>query len=62
MRCVWVKANHRAETLPLLPSSWREEVGHLRPPVNNSLKGDSSWLNLVNGKDRETPDGWLVEQ
>jgi hypothetical protein len=23
------------------------------------LKGDSSWLNLINGKDRETPDGWI---
>lgn len=60
MRCVWVKANHRAETMPLLPQSWREEVGHLRPPVNNQLKGDSSWLNLMNGKDRETPAGWQV--
>ncbi len=60
MRCVWVKANHRAQTMPLLPTSWREEIGHLRPPVNNQLKGDSSWLNLMNGKDRETPEGWRV--
>jgi hypothetical protein len=62
MRCVWVKANHRAETMPLLPKSWREEVGHLRPPVNNSLKGESSWLNLMSGKDRQTPAGWLVDE
>jgi len=59
MQCVWVKANHRAEHMPLLPKAWRAEVGHLRPPVNNELKGDSSWLNLQSGIDRETPEGWL---
>lgn len=59
MQCVWVKANHRAEHMPLLPKAWRAEVGHLRPPVNNELKGDSSWLNLQSGVDRETPEGWL---
>lgn len=58
MQCVWVKANHRAENLPLLPQSWRDEIGHLRAPVNNSLAGDSSWMNLVSGADRKTPTGW----
>jgi hypothetical protein len=58
MRCVWVKANDRAENLPLLPKSWREEIDHLFPPVNNALKGDSAWINLFNGKDRQTPAGW----
>ena len=59
MECVWVKANRRAESMPLLPKSWREEVSHMRPPVNNALKGDSSWINLINGKDRQTPAGWI---
>ena len=58
MQCVWVKANHRTENLPLLPQSWRDEIGHLRAPVNNSLAGDSSWMNLVSGADRKTPTGW----
>ena len=58
MQCVWVEANHRAENLPLLPQSWRDEIGHLRAPVNNSLAGDSSWMNLVSGADRKTPTGW----
>lgn len=58
MRCVWVTAHHRAETLPLLPASWRAEIAHLRPPVDNSLQGTSSWLNLVSGRDRATPAGW----
>ena len=62
MQCVWVKANHRAQTMLGLPKSWREEISHLRPPVNNALKGDSSWINLINGKDRETPAGWIGVQ
>jgi hypothetical protein len=58
MRCVWVKAEDRSRTMPLLPRSWRDEFNHLRPPVNNALKGTSSWLNLLNGRDRQTPPGW----
>jgi hypothetical protein len=57
MRCVWVKAEKRSRTWPLLPA-WKAEFNHLRPPVNNELQGDSSWLNLVNGKDHMTPEGW----
>lgn len=58
MRCVWVKAHDRAEHLPLLPASWREEIGHLRPPVDNSLAGTSSWRNFLTKRDRVTPRGW----
>jgi hypothetical protein len=59
MECVWLKAERRSRTLPLLPSSWRAHFGTLRPPVDNRLQGDSSWVNFVRGKDRATPDGWL---
>jgi hypothetical protein len=59
MQCVWVKANKRAATMLGLPKSWREEISHMRPPVNNALNGESSWINLANGKDRETPAGWI---
>jgi hypothetical protein len=58
MRCVWVKAENRARTMPLLPKSWREHIHDLRPPVNNALEGDSAWVNLFNGKDQQTPAGW----
>ena len=37
---------------------WREEFNHLRPPVDNRLKGTSSWANFVSGRDRQTPAGW----
>lgn len=58
MRCIWVKAEERSRTMPLLPKKWREEFSHMRPPVNNELKGDASWVNLITGRDRVTPEGW----
>ena len=57
MRCVWVKAYERSRRMPL----WREGFGHLRPPVDNSLEGTSSWKNLVTGRDRQTPAGWHAD-
>lgn len=58
MRCVWVKAEERSRTLPLLPRKWREEIHHTRPPVDNQLEGDASWVNFATGRDRVTPAGW----
>jgi hypothetical protein len=54
MKCVWLKAFERSERLPI----WREHFDELRPPVDNSLKGSSSWINLVTGRDRRRPPGW----
>jgi len=61
MRCVWVKAEERSRTLPLMPQDWRDHFNNLRPPVDNRLKGTSSWRNLLSGRDRETPPGWTPE-
>ena len=58
MRCVWLKAYERSREWPLIPRTWRAEFNHLRPPVDNRLRGDSSWVNLVTGRDRVTPAGW----
>ena len=58
MRCVWVKAEDRSRNMPLLPTVWREHFNNLRPPVDNRLKGTSSWKNAISGRDKETPDGW----
>ena len=60
MRCVWTKAFERTQDWPL-PGAWKGEFNHLRPPVDNRLKGTSSWLNLKSGRDRETPPGWTPE-
>jgi Methylene-tetrahydrofolate reductase C terminal len=58
MRCVWLRGYERSRRLPLLPASWRDEFNHLRPPVDNRLRGTSSWINLATGRDRKTPAGW----
>jgi Methylene-tetrahydrofolate reductase C terminal len=54
VRCVWLNAYERSERLPL----WRGHIDDLRPPVDNSLQGSSSWLNLLSGRDRQVPEGW----
>jgi hypothetical protein len=56
MRCVWLRGYERSRKLPL----WRSHFNELRPPVDNSLHGTSSWKNLVTGRDRRTPPGWNV--
>jgi len=61
MKCVWLKAFERSESMPLLPKRWRSEFNHLRPPVDNQLKGGSSWVNFVTKRDQQTPPGWAPE-
>ena len=60
MPCVWLVAERRATALPL-PRVWREGIDHLRPPVDNSLQDTASWVNLVTGRDRQTPAGWMTD-
>ncbi len=52
--CVWVQAWERSRKLPL----FRDHMHHLNPPVDWRLKGTSSWINLVTGRDRQRPAGW----
>jgi Methylene-tetrahydrofolate reductase C terminal len=58
MECVWLKAERRARTLPLLPSSWRDHFGDLRPPLDNRLRGTSAWANAATRRDQAVPEGW----
>ena len=46
MRCVWLKAYDAVARRCRCCRAWREEFNHLRPPVDNQLRGDSSWVNL----------------
>jgi len=55
MRCVWVTAVERSRRLP-----WAAEMAQLRPPVDNRLRGTSSWRNLLSGRARVVPRGWRV--
>jgi Methylene-tetrahydrofolate reductase C terminal len=47
MQCVWVTAYARSQRL-----FWPEEFHDLRPPVDWSLQGSSSWVNLLTRRDR----------
>ncbi|HMQ54562.1 MAG TPA: methylenetetrahydrofolate reductase C-terminal domain-containing protein [Anaerolineae bacterium] len=74
--CGGVRANGHCEVIPELPCVWVQawerssrmaEYGHeiklIQPPVNRTLQYSSSWINLAEGLDRQTPPGWqLAEQ
>ena len=47
MGCVWVGAYEKSQRL-----LWPEEIHDLRPPVNWSLQGSSSWINALTGLDQ----------
>ena len=45
--CVWVNAHRRSQKLP-----WPDELHDLRPPVDWSIQGSASWVNLLTGRDQ----------
>ncbi len=47
MTCVWVRAYAFSQKLP-----WADEIHDLRPPVDWSLQGSASWVNLATGRDQ----------
>jgi hypothetical protein len=57
MECVWAKAERRSHH-PMNPSAWEAHFSHLRPPVDNTLRGTASWANLLTRRDQQTPPGW----
>ena len=61
MRCVWVKAYGRAESLPLLPGTWREHLRTLRPPVDNRLAGPRPGATSSAAATGRCPRGWEHE-
>ena len=54
MPCVWVQAWERSQKMTI----YEGEMMHLQPPVNRQLQGTSSWINMAEGIDMETPAGW----
>jgi hypothetical protein len=45
--CVWFKAYDRSRRL-----LWPDAIHGLRPPVDWSLEGGSSWINYLTGRDQ----------
>jgi len=54
MVCVWVDAYERSLRMPL----YGHQFAALQPPLNNQLKGTSSWINMFHGIDTKLPEGW----
>lgn len=54
MKCVWVEAYQRSLRMP----KYGYQFASLQPPVNNQLKGTSSWINMFHGIDTDLPPGW----
>ena len=45
--CVWLKAYQQSQRL-----FWPHEIHDLRPPVDWSIQGSSSWINYLTGRDQ----------
>jgi hypothetical protein len=55
MPCVWAVAYERAMEMP----KYGHEFARLQPPMNNQLKGTSSWINMFHEIDVDLPLGWM---
>ena len=56
MPCVWVQAWERSRRMP----EYGEDIRVLQPPVNHALQSTSAWINMIEGRDAETPPGWSL--
>jgi hypothetical protein len=54
MPCVWVQAWERSAHMP----AYGDEIGLIQPPLNRTLQGSSSWINLIDRRDIAAPRGW----
>jgi len=55
MQCVWVRAYDYSQRL-----IWAHEIHDLRPPVDWSIQGSASWINLLTGRD-QIRSGCMIE-
>jgi len=69
--CGGVRANGHCEVIPEIACVWTQawrrdaqmahyagEIQLLQPPVNRTLQQTSSWANMLDGVDNQTPPGW----
>ena len=52
--CVWVQAWERSRAM----GAYGDEIVLLQPPVNRTLDGSASWVNMAEGIDQVVPAGW----
>ena len=58
MQCVWVRAYDGSKRWWM----WSHEIHDLRPPVDWSLQGSASWVNVVTGRDQITSGCGTIHQ
>jgi hypothetical protein len=56
--CVWVQAWERSQQM----DHYSHEIRIIQPPVDRSLQNTSSWINMFEQIDVQTPDGWTLHQ
>jgi len=54
MPCVWVQAWERSKGMLI----YADQIKVVQPPVNRTLQGTSAWVNMIEGRDTQTPRGW----
>jgi hypothetical protein len=54
MPCVWTQAWQRDARMMI----YRAEIHLIQPPVNRTLQHTASWVNMLEGVDTQTPEGW----
>lgn len=56
MPCVWVQAWERSKSMLI----FADDIKVIQPPVNRALQNTSAWVNMVEGRDAQTPKGWAM--
>jgi hypothetical protein len=57
MDCIWVLGWERAQKM----ESYGKQIFLIHPPVDRRLEGTSAWLNMLDGRDKQPPDGWETD-
>ncbi|NWF70029.1 MAG: methylenetetrahydrofolate reductase C-terminal domain-containing protein [Chloroflexi bacterium] len=55
--CVWVQAWERSQRM----TTYAHEMRLIQPPVNRALHNTSSWINMYEKIDMQTPPGWEID-
>jgi hypothetical protein len=58
MPCVWVQAWERSAHMLV----YSQDIKLIQPPVDRTLQGTSSWINLLEKRDIKTPPGWTMAE
>ena len=55
MKCVWVQAFERSQQM----GTYGHEILDIQPPVNRLLEGQSAWVTMLSGEDKNVPKAWV---